>query len=113
MNHAKIFLLTGLALCAGCIHHQETTYRDVARLPVEFENEVAGRMFYEALSKTRPPRASESHTDVSIPIVFETKHREVAGPSIAFNDAVARCDTNRDGRITELEAKIFAQNSPR
>lgn len=68
-------------------------------------------MFCEALSKTRLSRASEPRTDVSIPIVFEAKHREVAGPSIAFNDAVARCGTNRAGRITELEAKIFARNS--
>ena len=111
MSHAKLFLLAALSLGAGCISHQDTTYRDVPRMPVEFENEAAGRIFYEALSKARPTRATESHTDVSVPFVFESKHREVAGPNVAFNEAVARCDTNRDGRITELEAKIFAQNS--
>jgi hypothetical protein len=30
---------------------------------------------------------------------------------ISHNDAVARCDTNLDERITELEAKIFAQQN--
>jgi hypothetical protein len=105
--------LAGALLVTGCISHHDTTYRDTARVPVEFENETAGRIFYEALSKMRPLHASESHTDVSIPVVFESKHRQVTGPNMAFNGAVARCDTNRDGRITELEAKIFAQNLPK
>ena len=97
-------------MLAGCISHEDTTYHDVARVPVEFENESAGRIFYEALSKMQPARATESKTDVSIPVVFESKHRQVTGPNVAFNDAVGRCDTNQDRKITELEAKIFAQN---
>ena len=114
----RVFNSLGLAtvvlwLGAGCISHQDTTYRDVARVPVEFENEVAGRIFSEALSRTRPSHPSESRTDVSIPVIFESKHREVTGPNAAFNDAVARCDTNKDGRVTETEAKIFAQNLPK
>ena len=28
-----------------------------------------------------------------------------------LNDAVRRCDTNGDGRITELEARIFAESA--
>ena len=106
-------LVVAVALAAGCISHEETTYHDVARVSVEFENEAAGRIFYEALSKRRPSRAAESKTDVSIPVVFEHKTREISGPNEAFNEAVSRCDTNKDGKITELEAKIFAQNMPK
>lgn len=103
----------GAILVSGCISHEETTYRDVARLRVEFENEAAGRIFYEALSKHHRVQPSESKTEVEIPIVFAHRTREVTGPNRAFNDAVERCDTNKDGKITELEARIFAQNNPR
>lgn len=103
-------LVSVAALC-GCISHEETVYRDVTRMSVEFENETAARIFYEALSKSpAKERNSDSSTTVSIPIVFEHKRREVGGENLAFNNAVSRCDTNRDGKVTELEAKIYAEN---
>src|SRR5436190_23882471 len=114
MKLFKTLCFSGVAvLAAGCISHEDTTYRDVGRVPVEFESEAAGRIFYEALSKVRSTHTTESKTDVSIPVVFESKHRQVTGPNAAFNDAVARCDTNQDRKITETEAKIFAQNPPK
>ena len=51
----------------------------------------------------------ESKTEVSIPIVFEHERKVVRGPNQAFNKAVSRCDTDRDGRITEQEARIYSQ----
>ena len=42
-------LLAAAGLPTGCIHHHETVYRDVERVKVEFENDTAGRLFYEAL----------------------------------------------------------------
>jgi hypothetical protein len=110
----SLVALVGVAiLSTGCISHEKTTYRDVERVAVNFENERAGRLFYEALSKLRMPCPSERKTDVSLPIVFSHRTREVTGPNQAFNEAVARCDTNKDGTITELEARIFAENKPR
>lgn len=48
-------LLTALAaLGAGCISTKETVYREEARLKVEFENDTAGRLFYEAVSCDDP-----------------------------------------------------------
>jgi len=32
------------------------------------------------------------------------------GQNVVFNDAVACCDTNQDGKITEFEAEVFADN---
>ena len=98
----------GLAL-TGCITHEETVYRDVDRVRIEFENDTAARVFYEALSKAPASRhREESKTQVDIPVIFEHKRRVVTGDNAAFNEAVMQCDTNRDGKITEQEARIFA-----
>jgi hypothetical protein len=110
----KKFLSSMLVLAAvgwgGCISHDETVVRDVARAKVEFENDLAARVFYETLSKhPNTGTRTESTTRVEIPVVLDHKQRVVTGPNAAFNEAVAACDTNRDGRITEMEARIFAE----
>lgn len=98
----------GAALCLlGCIHHSETIYRDAERVKVQFESEKAGRVFYEALSKMPFAGRSESHTEVSIPLVFDNKSTVKSGENEKFNEAVRRCDTNKDGVITETEAGVF------
>jgi len=101
--------ISGVVIC-GCISHERTVYEEVPRSRVEFENDKAARVFYETLSKAPPRRHSESKTEIAIPIVFDHKHRVVPGQNVAFNDGVALCDTNQDGKITELEAQIFAEN---
>jgi hypothetical protein len=93
---------------AGCIDHSETTYRDSERVNVRFETEKAGRVFYEALSKMPYHATTESHTEVSIPVVFDNTYTVKSGENEKFNAAVRRCDTNKDGVITEAEADIFA-----
>lgn len=97
-----------LAATSGCISHHETVTKDVGRLPVSFESDTAARHFYEGLEKYRGKKSgTESRTEFHIPIVFEHEVKTVNGPNAAFNDAVRRCDTNQDGKITEQEARIF------
>ena len=92
----------------GCISTERTTYRDAEHLKVSFENEAAGRMFYEALSKSGGnAKRSESTTEISLPIIFEHKQHTVDGDNLVFNAAVRRCDSNGDGRITEQEAQLY------
>jgi len=99
----------GALLVAGCITHEETVYRDVERAKVEFENDTAARIFYESLNKAGSRQGrTESKTEVELPIIFSDKRKVVSGPNAAFNRAVEQCDTNRDGMITEQEARIFA-----
>lgn len=99
-------------LNTGCISTDETVYRDQERIKIEFENDIAGRLFYEALSQTRGSHArGESKTEISLPVIFHHKHRVVEGENFAFNQAVQRCDTNGDGKITELEARIFSESA--
>ena len=102
-------LLALAAINSGCISTTKTVYNEPERLKVEFENDAAGTLFYEALSKQPRSNRSESKTDISIPIVFEHKHQVIEGTNVAFNDAVRRCDTNGDSKITELEARIFSE----
>ena len=105
-------MFTAAAFCisafSGCIHHEETVYRDVARTTVSFENDTAARIFYEALSKSSSLHdRNEGSTEVHIPIVFRHKRRLVDGANVTFNKAVEICDSDGNRRITESEAKIF------
>jgi len=110
MNHRYCIALAALGIfLSGCITHKSVVYQDVERVRVEFESDAAARLFYETLTRNSPnKRHSESTTTVSLPIVFEHEQKSVAGPNVKFNDAVAVCDSNKDGKITELEARIFA-----
>ena len=102
-------LLTISALfLTGCVRRYETIYQDVPRAKVEFENEKAARMFYEALSKAPEANHRENKVEFHIPVVLRVTKTEQPSPNLAFNDAVSRADTNQDGKITELEATIFA-----
>lgn len=101
-------------LISGCITHEETVYKDVERAKVEFESDGAGRVFYEAMNKdVAKRRKRETTTRVDIPIVFDHKRKVVVGESVFFNESVSHCDTNRDGRITEMEARIYAEQVER
>jgi len=105
MTGAILLIITG-----GCITHEETVYRDTERVKVEFENDTAARVFYEAQGQSGGAQSrTESRTEVNLPVVFDHKQKVVSGPNVAFNEAVARCDTNKDGKITEAEARIYAE----
>lgn len=112
MNLRYAFIgLGAVLLTSGCIHHTQTVYQDVERTPVEFESDAAARLFYETLSKrSGSTRNSESTTQVSLPIVFSHERKVLPGKNVEFNQAVATCDSNRDGKITELEARVFANH---
>ena len=98
----------GFALC-GCINQSETTYRNPERAKVEFENETAARIFYETLSKIPASTSrNEASTTVEIPVIMAIHNHVVDGENVGFNNAVKECDSNQDGKITELEAKIFS-----
>ena len=128
-SRARVVHLTGLlsiftptarglvAFCsvlafAGCIHHEETVYRDVNRTQVRFENDKAARIFYEAFNSQDSINKDriESKTKIELPIVFRDERKVVSGPNAAFNRAIDSCDSNHDGLVTQQEAQIFADN---
>jgi hypothetical protein len=110
-NLTKWFLIAGVAvMAAGCISHNETVYRDVKRVSVRFENDAAARLFYETLNRNSGGQyPQESSTQIKVPFVFKYRTRVVSGPNAAFNNAVKECDLDRDGTISETEARSFSQ----
>lgn len=115
MKLLPLFASATLAALAGvgCISTHETVYRTEERLKVEFENESAARIFYETLAQHAHDRTSEHRTKVEIPIVFSHERTEKDSGNSRFNEAVRRCDTNQDGRITETEARIYSEHPDR
>lgn len=104
-------LILGLAV-PGCISHQETVQTHQQRLPISFESDAAARTFYEAVEKIRAVSTpTESRTEFHIPVILSHKITTVNGPHQVFNEAVRRADTDQDGKITEKEARIFAENA--
>ena len=96
-------------LLTGCITHRSVVYQDVERVKVEFESDAAARLFYETLSRNSVTgEHSEGTTTVSIPLVFQNEQKVVPGRNVEFNEAVAICDSNKDGKITAAEARIYA-----
>jgi hypothetical protein len=109
MRNIGVLVISAVLSC-GCISHNETVTKDIERKKVEFENDAAARVFYEALSHVpNNGTRNEETSKFEIPVVFEYHKHVVSGPNAAFNESVERCDTNKDGKITEAEAKIFAE----
>ncbi len=103
---ALVALATSLT---ACISTKETIYRDVERVKIEFENDAAARIFYEAFTKSPESRQlNEKTTTFNIPVLIHSQRTEKDSENAAFNSAVRRCDTNADGKITEAEARIYA-----
>lgn len=94
-------------LLSGCMTQQATVCRDGRRIRVEFENRTAARLFHEALRKMPDLERSEDHSTEEAPFGVRDDARIGSGRNSEFNDAVALCDFNHDGIITESEARIF------
>ena len=97
----------------GCISSHETVYTDAPRTKISFASDKAGSVFYETLARNRESRPrTEKRTEVNL-ILIDVEQRTVAGPNHLFNEAVAFCDTDSDGVITETEAEIFSGAWPK
>ena len=110
MNRNLILLASTIpVLLTGCISHTSVEYRDAERAAVEFESDAAARLFYETLSKNGGARRESSEDwHVEIPFIFDHHGSVQPGRNVAFNQAVANCDTNKDGKITEAEVRIYS-----
>jgi hypothetical protein len=111
MNHARFLAaavaVVALALLPGCLtlfSKTEVVRGEESRRPVRFENPQAADAFTTAM---KDKSQSLGATHFGIPFVtFYAKDRQLS-ESAHFNDCVARCDTDQDGTITYIEAKMF------
>jgi hypothetical protein len=100
-----------LVLLAGCVTKETNVVQDGERAKVEFESETAARTFFEGMEKGGfKPQHMTSSTKLELPIIFEYRRNVTSGPNASFNRAVQICDTNKDGKITEVEARIFSEH---
>ena len=96
----------------ACINSRETVYRQTEPVKVEFENDAAARIFYEAFTKSPESRErNEKTTTFFIPLIVNSHRTEKDSEVFALNSAVRLCDSNADGKITEQEARIYAAQS--
>jgi hypothetical protein len=100
-----------LVFVPGCVtlfSKTEVVREGEARRPVTFESQQAAETFHTALKKQHPSLGSAY---LGVPFVTLYSRDRVLSETARFNDAVARCDTNQDGVITEVEATVFANHA--
>jgi hypothetical protein len=103
------FAVVTLALVPGCLtlfSKTEVVRGEEPRRPIRFENQQAAEEFNRAV-KWKSKSLGGTHMGVPF-ITLYSKDRQLS-ESAHFNDCVLRCDTDQDGVITLVEAKIFEQ----
>jgi hypothetical protein len=100
-----------LPFASGCItlfSKTEVVRGGEALRPVSFETEEAGRVFHDAV---KDGHGYVGGTHLGVPFVTFFRKSKVLSEPAKFNDAVTRCDTNQDGVITLVEARVFASRT--
>jgi hypothetical protein len=98
--------MTSLSGCLTVFSKTEVIRSEEQRPAVQFESSKAASVFYEELDR-------RSHTVggsyFGIPFITLYAKETVVSDNAFFADQVRECDTNHDGLITELEARIYAR----
>lgn len=102
------FALLLLPFVSGCItlfSKTEVVRSQEDRRPVTFDTPEANQIFHEAVAE-RSGYVGGAY--VGGPFVTLYHRAKLLSENAKFNDGVTRADTNRDGVITEFEARTFA-----
>ena len=103
------FALLALPFLSGCItlfSKTEVVRESETQQPVSFDSPEA-RDVFETVLKER--QGVVSATYLGGPFVTLYSRAKVLSEAAKFNDCVRACDSDRDGVITEVEARTFAQ----
>jgi hypothetical protein len=111
MNLARVLAAAlaaaSLALLPGCLtlfSKTEVVRGEESRRPIRFESQQAAEQFNDAV---RWKSKGLGGTHLGVPFVTLYSRDRQLSDSAHFNDCVARCDTDQDGVITLVEAKVF------
>lgn len=106
---AAVFAVASLALLPGCLtlfSKTEVVRGEEPRRPIRFESQQSAEEFNQA---TKDKSAGLGGTRLGVPFVtLYAKSRQLSD-SAHFNDCVTRCDTDQDGVITLVEARVFSK----
>jgi hypothetical protein len=105
MSHITIPASIAVLGCitSGCVTH--TTIKDESRQSVHFSSPEAAQTFYDAYLSGNNLKG-DGYVAVYVALPYE--HRTVSTDNVRFNSAVQAADSNRDGMISEEEARAFA-----
>jgi len=99
--------LSALPGCLTLFSKTEVVRGEESRRPIKFENAQAADEFHSAMKwKTK---ASMGGAHVGVPFVTLYSRDRQLSDSAHFNDCVTRCDTDQDGTITQVEARMFKE----
>jgi hypothetical protein len=99
---------TGLTGCLTVFSKTEVIRSEEPRPAVQFESPKAASVFYEELDRRS---RSVGEAFFGIPFITLYKKDTVLSDNAFFGDQVRECDSNHDGLITELEARIYARKN--
>ena len=97
-----------IGLPSGCItlfSKTDVVRSEEARRAVSFESPAVAETFHEAMKKQT---GTVGGAYVGVPFVTLYSRQKTLSETAIFNDAVARCDGDQNGVITQAEAEIYA-----
>ena len=74
---------------------------------IEFESEEAGILFHKAHRRATGGSGQEEHDCIIIPFIIAHGTHTKLSDNARYNDEISKCDANRDGLITLIEARIY------
>lgn len=115
MKAPYVFALAAISLLGcittSCVGVTYTKYKDEPRQRIRFSSTAAAQTFYDAYASIDRPQVRDGrfhsikvYAGLVSPYSQHTKTTE----NIGFNAAVQRADANRNGTITEKEARAYA-----
>jgi hypothetical protein len=98
---------TGLTGCLTVFSKTEVIRSDEHRPSVQFESAKTAAVFYDEMDRRSRVVGGAC---LGVPFITIYAKETVVSENAFFGDQVRECDTNHDGLITELEARIYARS---